>query len=261
MEPLTSIVLVGAAGTVGSNILNALVADPSFNITILTRPDSKSSFPSSQSNIKILRCDYDLPSLISAFQSQDAVICAIAVQAIATQTILIQAAEKAGVRRFILNEFANSPTNQIGLPEFRNFSATVTKQEMVTLVKTLAAANSNFTWSALATGNFIDLSLRKYPPFGFDLARKTARLIDDGTEPITAVTLEDIGIAVRGILRSPESTANKYLHIRSTETTQKQILHALEEQTGETWETTYASSRELYAVGKEKFERGERRAC
>ena len=36
-------------------------------------------------------------------------------------------------------------------------------------------------------------------------------------EHFGAVTLEDIGIGVRGMLRRPEETANKYLHIRSTE--------------------------------------------
>lgn len=172
------------------------------------------------------------------------------------QKDIIEAAEKAGVKRFVLNEYANSPTNQTFLPELQSFRTV--KMQMVEQVKALAASNSAFTWSALATGNFIDYSLKKYPAFGFDLDKKTARLIDDGTEPISATTLEDIGIAVRGILRRPKETANKYLHIRSTEASQKQILEALEQATGQKWGVEYEESQELLQRGREMFAKGDR---
>jgi nucleoside-diphosphate-sugar epimerase len=241
---------------VGSSILHALLEDPDFNITILTRLISRSVFPETHPNVKVVRCEYTLSNLMSSFQSQDAVICAISIQSISTQKLIIEAAEKAGVKRFILDEYANSPTNQVGLPELERFRTP--KREMVALAKSLATVNSNFTWSALATGNFIDYAMRKFPAFGFSIPERKARLIDDGTEPYTAVTVEDIGVAVRGILRRPEETANKYLHIRSTQTTQKEILDALEDVTGTDWEVEYADSRELFETGKAGFEKGER---
>ena len=245
-----------AGGTVGSHILKALLEDADFHITILTRLVSKSVFSETHPNIKVIRCEYTIPNLISAFHSQDAVVCANSVQSIAAQKEIIEAAEKAGVKRFVLNEYANSPTNQTFLPELEQFRTT--KLEMVALAESLAAKNPEFTWSALATGNFIDYSLKKYPAFGFDITQRKARLIDDGTEPISATTLADIGVAVRGILRRPAETANKYLHIRSTETTQKMILGAMEESMGEKWDVEYQDSQELFEKGKEKFGRGER---
>ena len=193
---------------------------------------------------------------MSAFEGQDAVVCATSVQSIALQKDIIEAAEKAGVKRFVLNEYANSPTNQTFLSELESFRTV--KLQMVEQVKVLAAANPSFTWSALATGNFIDYSLKKYPAFGFDLEKRTARLIDDGTEPISATTLEDIAVAVRSILQKPEQTANKYLHIRSTEVSQKQILEALEELTGQKWNVEYQDSQDLFEKGKDMFARGNR---
>ena len=168
----------------------------------------------------------------------------------------MEAAEKAGVKRFILNDYGNSIVTQTGLPELERFRTT--KREDLEHAKQLSATNPSFTWSALATGNFIDYSLRKYPAFGFNIPQRKARLIDGGEEHFGAVTLEDIGIGVRGMLRRPEETANKYLHIRSTETTQKEILKALEEITGKEWEVEYADSKELYKKGQEMLEKGDR---
>jgi NmrA-like family len=168
----------------------------------------------------------------------------------------MEAAEKAGIKRFVLNDYGNSIVNQAGLPELEQFRDT--KRADVALAKKMAVANSAFTWSALATGNFIDLSLKKYPPFGFDIAQKKARLIDGGVEHISAVTLQDIGLAVRGMLRKPEETANKYLHIRSTETSQKEILEAFQDVMGTKWEVEYGDSAELLEKGKALFEKGER---
>jgi nucleoside-diphosphate-sugar epimerase len=256
-NPLRRVVLIGAAGTVGSHILTALLEDDCFHVTILTRPDSKATF-STQRNITIQRCEYTVPNLVPVFRNADGVICAIAVQQIRVQAILLEAAEKAGVKRFILDEFANSPTNQVGLAELRNFGPVVTKQSMVELAKSLSVSNPAFTWSALATGNFIDHSIIKYPAFGFDIANQKARLVDDGSEPISASTLRDIGLAVRGILRRPAETANRYLHIRSTQVSQREILNALETLTGKEYEVKFVSSKELYESGKEMFAKGER---
>lgn len=256
MEKLRKVVLVGASGTVGSAVLRTLLEDNDFDITILTRPDSKSVMPE-MPNVAVQTCDYNVPALVQVFTGKDAVVCAIAVQHVSIQTVLLEAAEKAGVKRFILNEFGNSPTNQVGLPETRNMGPVRTKREMIVLAESLTAANPAFTWSALATGNFIDYSLINYPPLGFDIARNKARLIDDGSEQISASTMADIGIAVRGILRNPAETANKHLHIRSMQASQKDILGAFQALTGKQWEVEYASSQELYESGKALLAKGE----
>lgn len=120
-------------------------------------------------------------------------------------------------------------------------------------------SNGTFTWTAIATGNLIDLSLRKYPIFGFDLANRTARLVDDGDEPFTATTLRDIGVAVRGILVHPQETANRYVHIRSTCTTQKDILAALEVATDQKWPVSYVSSKDLIESGRKGPAAGDRK--
>jgi len=168
----------------------------------------------------------------------------------------LHAAETAGVKRFVLDDYGNSPTNQRGLVELEPFRTP--RRTMVELAESLAASNRNFTWSALVTGNFIDYSMKKLPWFGFSIDERKARIVDDGTEPFTAVTVEDVGVAVRGILRKPAETANKILHIRSVQTSQKEILEALEDMTGRQWEVEYADSKQMYERGKAGLEKGDR---
>lgn len=212
-----------------------------------------------------MRTTYTPANLTSVFVGHDAVVSATGVKTFEAQLDWIQAAYDAKVPRFVLNDYGNSLVTQVGLPEleqFRDF-----KRQGLALAEDLAAKSSLagndsaiFTWSALATGNFIDYSLKKYPVFGFDIPARSAHLVDDGMERLSAVTLVDIGHAVRGILTHPEETRNRYLHIRSVETYQREILAALEAQTdgGKKWDVKYESSEIMLARGREAFARGER---
>jgi len=206
--------------------------------------------------VKVVRTEYSHDNLVQLWRGFDAVVSATGVQTFDQQAEWIKAAHEAGVKRFILNDYANSIENQRGVPELEQFRDA--KRDCLALAKQLAAEDDNFSWSALATGNFIDLSLKKYPIFGFEIPLRKARLVDDGTERLSAVTVADIGKAVRGILRQPEETKNRYLHIRSVETCQKEILAALQDQTGAEWEVRYEKSSEMYERGKAAFKAGER---
>lgn len=169
---------------------------------------------------------------------------------------MIEAAVNAGVRRFILNEFANS-YDQPGLPELEPFRTP--KQNILELAKSKAAeSNGAFSWSALATGNFLDYALIKYPQIGIDIRKRTARLIDEGNEPFSATVLQDIGVAVRGMLKEPDKTENRVCHVRSVETSQRKILDACEQALGETFQVEYVDGEELYRDGKAAFAGGER---
>lgn len=166
----------------------------------------------------------------------------------------MRAAEQAGVKRFILDDYGNSPTNQKGLTELEPFRTP--RRTMVELAEALAGTNMNFTWTALVTGNFIDYSMTKLSWYGFSIDERKARLVDDGTEQFTAVTVEDVGVAVRGILRRPAETAKKILHIRSVQTSQKEILETLEDIMGKRWEVEYVDSSRMYERGKAALEKG-----
>lgn len=97
----------------------------------------------------------NIEELKSALQHQDAVVCCHAGNsaAILSQLTIIDAAEAVGVKRIILNEFANSP-EQEGVPELE--WARKDKRRVRAYAQERAAANAGFSWTGIATWNFID---------------------------------------------------------------------------------------------------------
>ncbi|KAF8244888.1 NAD(P)-binding protein [Wilcoxina mikolae CBS 423.85] len=254
MSDIKNVTVVGGGGNLGTYIVKSLLA-VKFTVTILSRPVSQSKFPD---GIKVIKTDYtSLPALKEALCGQDAVVCAVGVQGIPDQINLIDAAEAVGVKRFILDEFGNAP-DQKRLPELE--FAREQKKRILVHAMEKAAENSSFTWTALATGNFIDWAIKKFPAMGFSIPDRTARLYDTGNEPITGTTMAGIGNAVTGILQRPAATANKFLRVRSLQVTQKDILAAFEEATGEKWSVMYVSSKDVLAQGKAKLAAGDKGA-
>lgn len=219
----------------------------------MTTPQSSSYEP---------RIWYTFNDLKVAFVDQDTVISATSVFTIDLQTMILDAARAANVKRFILNEYANSPVYQTGLPELMPYR--IAKDRICEHAQRLSGeskegGSETFTWTGIATGNLTDLSLLKYPIFGSDLVNRTARLVDDGSEQFTGTTLRDIGVAVQGVLLHPAETKNRYVHVRSLCSSQREILAVFREATGENWPVTYVSSEELLTGGRKAFAAGDRK--
>merc|ERR1712098_788130 len=98
MSSIKNVVLAGASGNLGPAILKALLDSSKFNVTFLTRHESKATFPSAA---KVVRVDYSsLQSLTSAFQGQGAIVSTLSALALSDQTRMIDAAIAAKVQEF-----------------------------------------------------------------------------------------------------------------------------------------------------------------
>jgi NmrA-like family len=147
----SSLPSAGAGGHLGPSILSALDADPHFIVSILARTSSKSTFPS---HLIVHRIDDSYPeaSVLAAFHGQDAVISTIATASLGIQTKLIDAAIKAGVKRFIPSEFGSDTRNEKAmaiLPQY--FKG---KKDTVDYLK---EKEGEIVWTAFVTGPFFDL--------------------------------------------------------------------------------------------------------
>jgi putative NADH-flavin reductase len=74
------------SGALGTPVLKALIDSGKFNITAISRPDSKATFPS---GVKVVKADYkSVEELTKALQGQDAVVSAVGNEGFAGQPVL-----------------------------------------------------------------------------------------------------------------------------------------------------------------------------
>ena len=227
--------------------MNALV-EAKFNVTVLSREGSTSTFPT---GIDVKYVDYDsVESLTAALKGQDAVVSTLAGAALDKQTKLIDASIAAGVKRYLPSEFGSNTTDPRVVelvPPFRG---------KISFVDYLKSKENDISWTSVLTGPFFDWCL--IAGFsGFKTATKTVTLWDNGEGIFSATNLQQVGNAVAKILQHPQETKNRYVAVSSFETSQKEILNAVEKLTGEKWAVNHLSSADLNAVGKEKLAKGD----
>jgi uncharacterized protein YbjT (DUF2867 family) len=227
VQEFKNVALVGAGGNTGPSILNALL-EAKFNVTVLSRPSSTATFPT---NVTVLKTDYSEESLVEVLKGQDAVVSAIGGQGLGSQKTIIDAAIKAGVKRFIPSEYGHDVRDEKlvkVIPFFAN------KGDIIRHAQSKAAAHPEFSWTGVATGAYFDWGL-KVDFFDFDLKNHSVTVWDDGNNRFSATNLATIGRYVAAVLKHPEETANKYIFVHSFSTTQNEIIAALEKHSGKTW--------------------------
>ncbi|RAL13066.1 aromatic alcohol reductase [Aspergillus homomorphus CBS 101889] len=249
MTTIQKVAIFGASGNFGTPITAALQR-AGFAITIISRTDSTSTFPS---GLPVIRTTYTLENLTNALAGQDAAICVVGPGGIGAQVTMIEAAEAAGVKRFIVDDFGWGPE----YPNFPEFNAIhAHRRAGWELAKAKAQANPNFTFTGITSGNPIDWAMKRFPLMGFDIARGTAIIYDSGTEKFTATTLAGIGQSVVGVLQHPDETANRFVKVMSIITNQNELLEAFQRATGRQWPVQHASAQQLIENGQRKFQAG-----
>ena len=252
MSSLKNIIIIGASGRLGPFVLSAFLEDSRFNVSVLTRESSKHNFPS---NVKVHRVadTYPESEVVTAFQGQDVVISLISPGANDTQTTLIDASIKAGVKRFIPSEFGGDVWNDKAMALLpQRFGP---KQDTVKYLHSQEA--SGLTWTAIVTGTFFDFAM-KIGYMGFDMKERKAKIVDDGSKKWSTTTLGTVGLAVKNAMLLPvEETANKYLYVDSFTVSQNEVLAALEKVTGEKWEVERVDGEMEKKTGLELSARGD----
>lgn len=107
---IKNIAIVGAGGNLGSLITKALLEAKKFNITIISRAGSESSFPTDPS-ITVKQGDYiSAEFLVGAFAGIEAAIFTLHWSAIPELEIkLVEAAAEAGVKWIVPAEYVSQP--------------------------------------------------------------------------------------------------------------------------------------------------------
>lgn len=241
---INTVAIAGASGALGTPVTKALL-DAGFTITALTRQDSKSMFPS---GVKVVPVDYtSKTSLQTALEGQDALISTLSTQGIAEQSLLLEAAVAAGVKRILPSEFGSDTSN----PKARALPVYKDKVEVETLVKRLCEESAGKTTYTLVLNNaFLDWGISY--KFLIDPVAKTYELVDGGNGYFTTTPLSFVAAGVVAILQRPDATANKVIHLQGARLTQRQFLALVQKATGaEGWTVTEADSEQLEKSGYE----------
>ena len=252
---IKTVLLIGAGGSLGSYMLSSL--QESFTVTVLTRQSSKSVFPP---GIKVITVpdSYPMPDLVSAFTGQDAVVSTITTESSSVQKHFVDAAEQAGVKRYVPAEFG-SDTYDGKLSKL----VPAIYGEKVVQMKYLQAAcersGGRMSWTAMATGAFFDwIFTVTRGAFGhIDLAARKAEVLDDGEKRFSVTNMPQIAVAVRRALEREEETRNRFLLIQSFVTTQNEIVKALEKVTRAKWEVEKIDSKNFMEEQVAKAQAGD----
>ncbi|KAH7419519.1 hypothetical protein BKA64DRAFT_19578 [Cadophora sp. MPI-SDFR-AT-0126] len=249
MSSIKNVVLAGASGNLGPAILQALLDSGKFNVTVLTREESKATFPSA---VKVIKVDYSsLESLTSAFQGQDAVISTLSAVALSDQTRMIDAAIAAGVQRFLPSEFGSNLEN----PKARALPVFAGKVEVQNYLVEKSKSNPKFSYTIIRNGFLLDWGLQ----VGFIINTKDFKptIYGSGDQEFSTTSLAAVGQAVVGVLSNIAETANKAVYVEEIALTQNKLLAMAKKLTpGTTWEPVRGDLDAMKAASDERLKQG-----
>jgi len=246
---IKKVALAGASGPVGKVVLNELLKSQLFEVTVLTRHTSTHTFPS---GVKVSPVDFsNIDSLTSALQGQDALVSTVAMAAVPSQRLLIDAAVQAGVKRIIPSEFGCDlkNTNARKLPVFAG------KVDIERYLDELAIKGDT-SYTLVYCGPFLDLGLRQ--GIFLDFEQRKANIYDGGDQLISTSRLATAGKAVRRILTHPRETADRAVWVKDIDISQNQLLKLAQSLTpGEEWQITNVKTAELERASREQIKKRE----
>lgn len=208
--------LLQASGSLGGPVLKALIKSGLFNVTVVKRASSSAEYPDS---VTVRTADLSsVDSVASAFEGQDAVVSTVGTAGVPGQTILVEAAAIANVKRFLPSDFGSDLSNPkaAALPVFKFKLATHEA------LRAAAADKPDFTWTSVVNNAFLDWGLEK--SFLLNWKDSKPKLFDGGIHQFSATTLASVGQAVVGVLSHPEQTKNRFVYVKDIDISQNQLL-------------------------------------
>ncbi|KAI1497297.1 nmrA-like family protein-like protein [Biscogniauxia marginata] len=223
MSSISKVAVAGATGKIGPEIVKQLLAE-GFQVTALTRGSNSQALPST---VVVKTVDYSsLESLTDALKGHDAVVSLLQPTAVDTaQRVLLDAAVKAQVKRFLPSEYGSNGSNEkvSQLPFF------VPKARFQEAVRIEAAAG-NLEYTLICTGPFLDMCLDL--GLFMNLKERSTILYDGGNRLFSTTTVSTLAKAVAGVLKHPEQTKNRVVLVQDIAITQKRLVEMGEKATG-----------------------------
>ncbi|EOA87557.1 hypothetical protein ACJQWK_08198 [Exserohilum turcicum] len=264
---IQKVAILGATGSVGSPILSALLAEPSFSVTIITRTNSSASFPAGVP-VKKISDAFTLSELTSVFRGHDAVVVALSTAPVTAgggkdglAFRLIDAALAAGIKRFIPSEFGANNLDARARALVPTYD--IKSNMLAYLQRVCASSNGSMTWSSICCGSWLDWALdpTKSGNFlGIDVKNRSATIFDSGATRFAITTSTNTGLAVAKVLLNDDMTANKQIFLCDFLACTNEIVAALEQHTGEEFRVQNKDSKAEIKALRARYDAGDANA-
>ncbi|KAJ5721921.1 uncharacterized protein N7483_009855 [Penicillium malachiteum] len=251
------VAIIGAGGTIGLPITNALLKTGRHIVTAISREDSGNKLPE---GILVATVDYnDEATIVAALKGQQFVIITMAPTAPkGTHSKIVQAAAKAGVPYVMPNWYAADIGNvKLGQDILLGPQDQANRNEIESL---------GMQWVNICCGFWYDYSLAGGESrFGLDFSTRSLTIYDDGNAQISTSTLSQVGRAVAKLLSLNElpedendknltlsTFLNKGVYIQSFLVSQNEMFESVKRVTGTTnsnWTITHEATNKRYENG------------
>ncbi|KAJ4258887.1 hypothetical protein NW762_007974 [Fusarium torreyae] len=253
--PILRVAVVGATGRIGSSIVPALVAsrDAYFEVTALIRPESMQKASTThlkQKGIKIVEADLQGPqeALVSALDGIDVVICVLPPDSTSDQIPLVDAALKAGVKRFVPNMWATlSPPR--GVMRIRNWmklwqEALLIDEKKEDVFEHIKKVYLPYT--IIDIGFWHEVMIPRIDSGRLDHVALYSKyfFVDDGSAACATTHIDDVGPYVACIISDP-GTINRMVFAYGEVVTQHDIVQFIEDRSGEKVPLTKVTSEQI----------------
>ncbi|KAJ3289120.1 hypothetical protein HK104_007717 [Borealophlyctis nickersoniae] len=235
-----SVAVLGGTGFLGKTIVSELLARKVFDVTVITRPGTKDASKQAlldqftAKGAKIVEADVTkVDDLAQALKGSEVVISTVKGDDALEdgQTVLLEAAKKAGVKRFIPSEFGSDGTAY-------KQSATPTPksrfQDLLTASGLEYTIIYNGVFSEMLVGPFNDI----------DTEKRTIVVYGDLNTRFTTTHTKDIAKVVAEVLLKPDASRNKTVRV-GAQLTHAELIKALEEASGQKYQVTQRPVSEL----------------
>jgi hypothetical protein len=220
-------------------MLDALIKEPTFRVTVLQRSSSKGKLPTS---VQVVTIDDSYPSdaLVSAFSGQDAIVNCMTSLAVSDQLRFVDAAVDAKVRRYVASEYGLNNNN----PDARALNSVFReKGEIQDYLR--SKESTGLEWMAIACGMWIKWSAL-HDFLGMHIKEKRFVFWDDGNGWFSSTTEDNTALAmVNALSKKWDETKNRVVWLSDFAITQNMLLEAIERLSGDKFTVERVDSTQL----------------
>jgi nucleoside-diphosphate-sugar epimerase len=247
-----NILLVGAAGSMGSVMLTALQAEPSFTVTVLRRESSKAAAPEGIRSVTVPD-SYPTADLVAAFRGQDVVVNCMTSLSVADQLRMVDAALEAGVQRYVPSEFGLNNAR----PDAQALNSVFADKGRVRA--RLVRGQDALEWMAVSCGMWLRWSVA-HEFLGVHARERRMVFWDDGEGIFSCTTEENTARGLVEALRRRGETSNRNIMLSDFAVSQRELLACIEKVQGAKYTVEHINTDELIREKQEAVRNGDQSA-